>query len=176
MVISFVGSKLFALAEHISHGSGKSLAEDRDGFVHHTRVLLKPSTRGPSVANYISVRNDCIAQRLTGTLICYIRSLHCIPIETLDITHLEAFACKLAMTDHQPIIIASVYLLLSKTLLSGDWEKLLNLGLAVIVAADHQPTTASSPSNGHLLPITDIQNDYGLEESDREGNSSIHLS
>ncbi|GBP94932.1 hypothetical protein EVAR_100466_1 [Eumeta japonica] len=53
-------------------------------------------------------------------------------LSKLSISLISKPSHKLAMTDHQPIIIASVYLLLSKTLLSGDWEKLLNLGLAVM--------------------------------------------
>ncbi|GBP40975.1 Probable RNA-directed DNA polymerase from transposon X-element [Eumeta japonica] len=55
------------------------------------------------------------------------------PIETSDITDLEVSVCRLAMTGHLLITIASVYLPPSETLLSGDLEKLRNLDHCLVV-------------------------------------------
>lgn len=101
-------------------------------------TFLKPSLRSPRIAGYHIVRNDRTRDRLGGTLIYFRRFLHCIPINTPSLIDLEASVCRLAMTGHQPITIASVYLSGSpdRLLHQADLEALLSLDNSVIIAGD----------------------------------------
>ncbi|XP_013134228.1 PREDICTED: RNA-directed DNA polymerase from mobile element jockey-like isoform X2 [Papilio polytes] len=99
-------------------------------------TFLKPAMRDPKVSNYNIVRNDRTGAPGDGTVIYYKKSLHCVPIDTPALTHLEASICQLVMTGHAPITIASVYLPCrpSATILRSDLEALLSLGGATILA------------------------------------------
>lgn len=99
-------------------------------------TFLKPSHRDPKIANYNLVRNDRAAARGGGTLIYYKRPLHCIPLDPPALTNIEASVCRIAMTGHLPITVASVYLPPDRTLLKSDLEALFGLGNAVILAGD----------------------------------------
>ncbi|KAJ2952535.1 hypothetical protein O0L34_g6854 [Tuta absoluta] len=97
--------------------------------------------RTPRIAQYNTVRNDRVSGSKGGTLIHYRRALHCSPIETPPLCYMEASACRLSMTGHQPITIVSVYLSPSnnretKPLLKSELESLFNLGDSVIIAGD----------------------------------------
>ncbi|KAA5634969.1 hypothetical protein F3H16_34545, partial [Pseudomonas aeruginosa] len=49
---------------------------------------------------------------------------------------MEASVCRISLTGHQPIVIASVYLPPDKPLLSSDIESLFGMGDSVILAGD----------------------------------------
>lgn len=85
-------------------------------------TFLKPSYRDPKIANYNLVRNDRVGSRGGGTLIYFKRSLHCIPIDPPALTNIEATVCRIAMTGHQPITIASVYLPPPNSCLRRIWK------------------------------------------------------
>ncbi|TLO45009.1 hypothetical protein FEG16_18210, partial [Acinetobacter baumannii] len=99
-------------------------------------TFLKPSRRDPKVANYVMVRNDRLSARKGGTVIYYRRALHCVPLDTPSLSHIEASVCRISLTGHQPIVIASVYLPPDKPLLSSDIESLFGMGDSVILAGD----------------------------------------
>lgn len=99
-------------------------------------TFLKATTSGPRIANYRMVRNDRTNAPKGGTAIYYKRSLHCIPLDPPPLQELEVSVCRLAMTGHQPVIIASCYLSPNSMLLKSDLESLLSLGSSVILAGD----------------------------------------
>ncbi|CAK1578858.1 unnamed protein product [Parnassius mnemosyne] len=99
-------------------------------------TFLKPSVRDPKIANYTLVRNDRLTGPKGGTLIYYKRSLHCIPLDTPPLANLEASVCRIALTGHPPVIIASAYQPPQKPLLEADISALLNLGPSVVIAGD----------------------------------------
>lgn len=99
-------------------------------------TFLKPCHRSPRIANYDVIRDDRTLSRLGGTLIYFKRSLHCIPCTRPSLTNLEVSICRIAMTGHRPITLASVYLPPTKDLLKTDLEILFNLDDSVILAGD----------------------------------------
>ncbi|CAK1587701.1 unnamed protein product [Parnassius mnemosyne] len=99
-------------------------------------TFLKPSVRDPKIANYTLVRNDRLTGPKGGTLIYYKRSLHCIPLDTPPLANLEASVCRIALTGHPPVTIASAYQPPQKPLLEADISALLNLGPSVVIAGD----------------------------------------
>lgn len=99
-------------------------------------TFLKQCHRDPRIANYQMVRNDRTNAPKGGTAIYFKRSLHCIPIDPPPLTDLEVSVCRLAMTGHQSVIIASCYLSPNRKLLKSDLESLLSLGSSVILAGD----------------------------------------
>lgn len=86
------------------------LRENQIDILLAQETHLKPSHRDPKIANYRIIRNDRTTGAGGGTLIYYKRSLHCIPMDTPPLKDLEASVCRIAMTGHQPITVASVYL------------------------------------------------------------------
>lgn len=118
-------------------------------------TFLKPSNRGPRMANYNIVRNDRDG-RGGGTLIYYKRSLHCVPLDPPPLAELEASVCRLGMTGHAPLTIASVYLSPNKNINQPDLEALFAMGDAVILAGDFNSRHAQwscnrSNRNGRVL-------------------------
>ncbi|CAK1596835.1 unnamed protein product [Parnassius mnemosyne] len=110
-------------------------------------TFLKPSVRDPKIANYTLVRNDRLTGPKGGTLIYYKRSLHCIPLDTPPLANLEASVCRIALTGHPPVIIASAYQSPQKPLLEADISALLNLGPSVVIAGDLNSKHVSWNSN-----------------------------
>lgn len=98
-------------------------------------TFLKPSQRDPRVPNYNLIRNDRLTA-LGGTLIYYKRSLHCVPLDPPALDEIEASMCRISMTGHQSITLASVYLSPKGRLLESDLRTLLSTGSAVIIAGD----------------------------------------
>ncbi|TLO84139.1 hypothetical protein FEG28_18965, partial [Acinetobacter baumannii] len=99
-------------------------------------TLLKPARRDPKIANYNMVRNDRLSARGGGTVIYYRRALHCVPLDPPALANIEASVCRISLTGHAPIVIASVYLPPDKIVLSSDIEALLGMGSSVILAGD----------------------------------------
>ncbi|CAH2092496.1 unnamed protein product [Euphydryas editha] len=98
-------------------------------------TFLKPSNRDPKAPNYHLIRNDRVPAR-GGTAIYYKRSLHCILLDPPALSKIEASMCRVSLTGHQPITLASVYLSPSKQILESDIRSLLSTGSAVILAGD----------------------------------------
>lgn len=117
-------------------------------------TLLKSSTRRLNIANYNTIRDDRPTTHGGGTAIYYKRSLHCMPIDTPQLESAEASVCRLAMTGHQPITIASFYHSPNRVLVESDLKALLDLDSAVIVAGDfnskHQQWNARSTSQNGI--------------------------
>lgn len=119
-------------------------------------TFLKPAHRDPKIANYQLVRNDRLGRRNGGTLIYHKRSLHCIPLTSPPLTDLEASVCRLSLTGHAPITLASCYLSPTKSLLSNDLAALLSLGSSVLLAGDFNSknvlyNSATTNPNGRTL-------------------------
>lgn len=128
-------------------------------------TLLKPCNRDPRIANYNVIRNDREG-RGGGTLVYYKRSLHCIPLEPPSLENLEVTICRLGMTGHQPINIASAYLPPSKRILQSDLQALFALGNSTILAGDFnskhiQWNSHSSSPNGVILES--LQDSLGFD-------------
>ncbi|TLO72043.1 hypothetical protein FEG37_18420, partial [Acinetobacter baumannii] len=66
----------------------------------------------------------------------YRRALHCVPLDPPALANIEASVCRISLTGHAPIVIASVYLPPDKIVLSSDIEALLGMGSSVILAGD----------------------------------------
>ncbi|CAH2106116.1 unnamed protein product [Euphydryas editha] len=96
-------------------------------------TFLKPSNRDQKVPNYHLIRNDRVSAR-EGTAIYYKRSLHCIPLDPPALSNIEASMCRVSMTGHQSVTLASVYLSPSKSLLESDIRSLLSTGDAALLA------------------------------------------
>lgn len=131
-----------SLAFFNANGLSKQRVSVQDFLIKHQidvmlvqETFLDPGHRNPRIANFQMVRNDRPGAK-GGTVIYYKRSLHCMPLDTPPLIDLEASVCRLAMTGHPSIIIASCYLSPSKTILKSDLEALLNLGSSVILAGD----------------------------------------
>lgn len=100
-------------------------------------TMLKPHKKNPNISNYRIIRLDRSAgQRGGGTLIYYRRSLHVCPVDTPELTTLEATVCRIAMTGHPDMFIASCYQPGSKSLVGGDISALFGLGNHVLLAGD----------------------------------------
>ncbi|CAK1594422.1 unnamed protein product [Parnassius mnemosyne] len=128
-------------------------------------TFLKPSLRDPKIANYRLIRNDRIGNRLGGTLIYYRSSLHVVPIDTPQLTELEASVCRVAMTGQQPITVAFVYLSPNKKIIKSDFEAQFNLSNSVILGgglnSKHQVWSNNLRKNAkgdHLVKLSDYLN------------------
>lgn len=101
-------------------------------------TFLKPAQRNPRLANYELVRNDRTRSAKGGTLIYYKRSLHCIPIDTPTLAHIEASICRIGMTGHSPITLVSAYIPPGNGALTiqPDFEALFALSDSVLIAGD----------------------------------------
>ncbi|KAA5737371.1 hypothetical protein F3G17_27965, partial [Klebsiella pneumoniae] len=71
-----------------------------------------------------------------GTAIYYRRALHVVPLDTPSLSHIEASVCRISLTGHQPIVIASVYLPPDTPLVSSDIESVFGMGVSVLLAGD----------------------------------------
>lgn len=142
----------------------------RDFLVRHQidiflvqETFLKPSVRAPRFANYVAVRNDRSTAK-GGTLIYYRRALHCSPLDPPSLTNIECSVLRVAMTGHQPIIIASVYLPPSKDILESDLRTLFALGPSVLLVGDlnskHGDWNSSkeNPNGRALSRLIDVLN------------------
>lgn len=123
---------------------------------------LKSSiVKGLSIPKYTLLRNDRKDDvGYGGTAIYYKKALHCSPLPTPTLENMEATVCRLAMTGHRSLIIASVYISPKKPPLKSDFEALLSLGDSIILFGDfnskHTDWTCSStnPNGKELLKIT----------------------
>lgn len=97
--------------------------------------FLKPNICDPVIENFSVVRNDRVNIN-GGTLIYFKQFLDCVPLEPPPLLNIEASICRLEMTGHEAIVIASVYLSPNKTILESDVNSLLSLGKSVILAGD----------------------------------------
>lgn len=118
-------------------------------------TLLKPSIRSVRIANYNVVRNDRPTQG-GGTLIYYKRSLHCVPLDPPSLSNSEVAVCRIGMSGHESIIVASLYLPPTKTPLRSDFEALFAMGNSVIIGGDFnskntQWNCLATSRNGRLL-------------------------
>lgn len=121
-------------------------------------TFLKPGYRDPKMAGYKIIRNDRTHSAKGGTVIYYRNNLHCVPLDPPLLSDMEVSVCQLAMTGHQPIIIASVYVSDSKSILSADLLALFGLGSAVILAGDFNSkhlrwNSTTSNSRGRILDV-----------------------
>ncbi|CAH2108991.1 unnamed protein product [Euphydryas editha] len=98
-------------------------------------TFLKPSIRDPKIANYHLIRNDRV-DACGGTVIYYKKSLHCVPIDPPPLSCIEVSMCRVSLTGHQPVTLASMYLSPSKSLLESDIRSLLSTGSSVLLAGD----------------------------------------
>lgn len=102
-------------------------------------TFLKPHHRDPRIANYQLVRNDRTHAPKGGTVIYYKRSLHCVPIDTPNLAHIEASVCRIGMTGHSSITLVSAYISCqapSATPIQTDIQTLLALSDSVLIAGD----------------------------------------
>lgn len=106
---------------------------------------LKPKYKRFNIAGYNLLRNDRLPDpnrsydplgRKGGTAIYYKRSLHISPINTPTLENCEATIIRIALTGHDPIIIASIYLSSGQRMIDKDIETLLGLGHTVIIGGD----------------------------------------
>lgn len=127
---------------------------------------LKPCFKDPRMAHYSLIRHDRTGSPMGGTLIYYKRSLHCIPLPVPPLSTLEASCCKISMTGHQPIVIASCYLSGNRTFIRNDFEELLSLGNSVILAGDFNAKLldwGNNTTNPHGPKLQQIIEDFNLD-------------
>ena len=121
--------------------------------------------KGLSIPKFTLIRNDRPhAQQGGGTAIYFRRALHCSPLPTPPLFNMEATVVRMAMTGHQSLIIASVYIPSQTSPLKSDFEALLSLGEHIIMFGDfnskHTDWTclATNPNGRQLLQITESLN------------------
>lgn len=154
-----------------THGLRSNLPEIKQ-FVRNQEIdllliqetHLRPHIRGLSIPNYSLIRDDRANDlRGGGTAIYYKKVLHCSPIPTPPLTNLEATVCKLGMTGHPSLVIASVYNP-CKPILRSDIEAILSLGDSVVLFGDFNSKHTdwkchSTNKNGRtLLQLTEHLN------------------
>lgn len=105
-------------------------------------TYLKPKHRRFNIAKYSLLRTDRLPTQdrpnnpKGGTAIYYKKSLHVCSIVTPQLDNCEATAIRIAMSGHDPIVIASVYLPAGQKMIANDIKALLELGSTVILAGD----------------------------------------
>ncbi|CAG9103079.1 unnamed protein product [Plutella xylostella] len=129
---------------------------------HHIDILLvqetflKPHMKNPNISNYKIIRHDRLSATLGGTLIYYRSGLHVCCVNTPELVSLEASVCRLAMTGHPDLYIASCYQPSGKVIKTEDLKSLLDMGNNVILAGDFNSKHKSfncrvNNPNGYIL-------------------------
>ncbi|GBP67557.1 RNA-directed DNA polymerase from mobile element jockey [Eumeta japonica] len=127
---------------------GKCALEYKADIIMVQETHLKPHFRNScKISNFILLRTDRQGAPKGGTAIYYNRALYCCPIDTPQLTNIEATACRLSMTGHSIIILVSVYLPPKKELLRSDLEALFALGDAVILVGDFNSKSSNWKCN-----------------------------
>lgn len=135
-------------------------------------TFLKPHHRNPNIVNFKLLRNDRLNEDKGGTAIYYRRTLHVTQIATPPLHNMEATVCRLGLTGHPSVTIASCYQRLTykdvhRKLEESDLTSLLNLGDSVILAGDfnskHQQWNcrATNP-NGNILAAINNRLDFDI--------------
>ncbi|CAK1588831.1 unnamed protein product [Parnassius mnemosyne] len=118
--------------------------------------LKHTDNKGLSIKNYSLLRNDRHDRRGGGTAIYYKKTLHCSLIDTPQLTNMEATLCRISMTGHQSLVIASCYIPPKNLPLKDDFEAILSQSNSVIMFGDFNSkhtewTCRTINTNGRIL-------------------------
>lgn len=135
--------RAITIASFNANGLASNIDELKSFVVEHAvdvllvqETFLKPHHKGCKIPNYEMIRTDRLTSALGGTAIYYRRNLHITRVDAPSLCDLEVTICRVAMTGHSTLYIASTYLPPKKSILQSDLANLFALGDAVILFGD----------------------------------------